>query len=44
MQAMVFEKPGQPLVLKEVPMPKPAENQALVKINCERAVLKARLF
>jgi len=32
MRAMVLEKPGEPLRLKEVAVPKPAENQVLVKI------------
>ncbi len=32
MQAMVMEKPRQPLVLKTLPVPLPAEHQVLVKI------------
>jgi propanol-preferring alcohol dehydrogenase len=32
MQAMVFDKAGQPLTLKRVPVPKPAEGQVLLKI------------
>ncbi|SDP96960.1 alcohol dehydrogenase, propanol-preferring [Mucilaginibacter sp. OK268] len=32
MQAMVFEKAGQPLILKRVPVPKPGEGQVLLKI------------
>ncbi|HKJ47370.1 MAG TPA: zinc-dependent alcohol dehydrogenase family protein [Balneolales bacterium] len=33
MKAMVLEKPGQPLVEKELPVPKPADNQVLIKIH-----------
>ncbi len=33
MQAMVLETPGKPLVLKEVPVPEPAENQVLIKVH-----------
>ncbi|BAU52764.1 zinc-dependent alcohol dehydrogenase family protein [Mucilaginibacter gotjawali] len=32
MRAMVFEKPGEPLHLKEVAIPKPGPNQVLVKV------------
>jgi propanol-preferring alcohol dehydrogenase len=32
MRAMVLEEPGQPLVYKKVPVPKPAEGQVLIKI------------
>lgn len=32
MQAMVLEKPGSPLVLKNVPTPRPGKGQVLVKI------------
>ncbi|WDF81319.1 zinc-dependent alcohol dehydrogenase family protein [Mucilaginibacter sp. KACC 22773] len=32
MQAMVFEKAGQPLTLQRVPVPKPADGQVLLKI------------
>ncbi|NHA03377.1 zinc-dependent alcohol dehydrogenase family protein [Mucilaginibacter sp. HC2] len=32
MQAMVFERTGQPLILKRVPVPKPGEGQVLLKI------------
>lgn len=33
MKAMVFEKPGKPLVLKDVPVPEPNDNQVLIKIH-----------
>lgn len=33
MKAMVLEKPGQPLVEKEVPVPQPSDNQVLIKIH-----------
>jgi propanol-preferring alcohol dehydrogenase len=33
MKAMVLEKPGQPLVEKELPVPKPNDNQVLIKIH-----------
>jgi propanol-preferring alcohol dehydrogenase len=33
MKAMVFESAGKPLVLKEVPIPEPDENQVLIKIH-----------
>lgn len=32
MQAMVMDVPGQPLVLKVLPLPKPAANQVLLKV------------
>lgn len=32
MKAMVLEKPREPLIQKKVPIPKPSENQVLVKI------------
>ncbi|MDR3695264.1 zinc-dependent alcohol dehydrogenase family protein [Mucilaginibacter sp.] len=32
MRAMVLEKHGEPLQLKDVPVPKPAQNQVLVKV------------
>ncbi|MGN8068871.1 zinc-dependent alcohol dehydrogenase family protein [Mucilaginibacter sp. 22184] len=32
MRAMIFEKAGQPLTLKQVPVPKPADGQVLLKI------------
>ncbi len=33
MRAMVLEKPGQPLILREVPVPKPDKNQVLIRIR-----------
>jgi propanol-preferring alcohol dehydrogenase len=33
MKAMVLESPGKPLVLKDVPVPEPDENQVLIKIH-----------
>ena len=33
MKAMVLEKPGAPLVLKEMPVPKPGPNEVLVKVG-----------
>jgi propanol-preferring alcohol dehydrogenase len=33
MRAMIFEKPGQPLRLVEIPIPKPAANQVLIHIE-----------
>ncbi len=33
MKAMVLEKQGEPLTLKEVPVPEPNENQVLIKIH-----------
>ncbi len=33
MRAMVLEQPGRPLVLKEVPVPLPTENQVLIKVG-----------
>jgi alcohol dehydrogenase, propanol-preferring len=33
MRAMVFEKPGQPLKLMDVPIPTPGSGQVLIKIN-----------
>ena len=32
MMAMIMEKPGQPLVLRHVPIPVPAAQQVLVKV------------
>ena len=32
MQAMVLERPGEPLRLKEMPIPSPGENQVLLKV------------
>jgi len=32
MRAMVFEKVGQPLLYKQVPVPKPNETQVLIKL------------
>jgi propanol-preferring alcohol dehydrogenase len=32
MQAMVLEKSGEPLILKEIPLPEPAPEQVLVKV------------
>ncbi|HKJ33962.1 MAG TPA: zinc-dependent alcohol dehydrogenase family protein [Balneolales bacterium] len=33
MKAMVLEKPGQPLVEKDLPIPKPSDDQVLIKIH-----------
>jgi propanol-preferring alcohol dehydrogenase len=33
MKAMFFESPGKPLVLKEIPVPKPDDNQVLIKVH-----------
>ena len=33
MKAMVFESQGKPLILKDVPIPKPDDNQVLIKIH-----------
>ncbi len=33
MKAMVFESQGKPLVLKEVPVPEPDDNQVLIKVH-----------
>ena len=33
MQAMVFERAGKPLVLKQMPVPKPSADQMLLKIQ-----------
>jgi propanol-preferring alcohol dehydrogenase len=33
MRAMVLEKPGQPLVCREIPVPKPGPDQLLIKIR-----------
>lgn len=33
MKAMVFEAPGEPLILQEVPVPEPDNNQVLIKIH-----------
>ena len=33
MKAMVFESPGKPLALKNVPVPEPNDNQVLIKIH-----------
>lgn len=33
MRAMILEKPGQPLRLAELPDPKPAANQVLIRVN-----------
>ncbi len=33
MQAMVLEKQGQKLQLKDVPKPSPGDNQVLIKVN-----------
>ncbi len=33
MRAMVLEQPGRPLVLKRVPVPLPAENDVLIKVD-----------
>jgi len=33
MQAMLLEKPGQPLVLKRIPLPKPNHMQVLIKVK-----------
>ncbi|MCK4719072.1 alcohol dehydrogenase catalytic domain-containing protein, partial [bacterium] len=33
MRAMILEKPGQPLVLKEIPAPNPASGEVLIKIH-----------
>lgn len=34
MKALVLEEYGQPLKLKEVPVPKPRKNEVLVKVEC----------
>lgn len=33
MKAMVLKKPGQPLILDELPIPKPKENEILIKVS-----------
>jgi propanol-preferring alcohol dehydrogenase len=33
MRAMVLERPGQPLLLKQVPLPRPGPGQVLLKVN-----------